>query len=93
MKQKVVLAYSGGLDTSVILRWIRETYDAEIVTYTGDVGQGAEEIEAAREAAARTGAHEILVEDLKKEFATECIFPALPVRSVPSALWRANEQT
>ena len=59
---KVVLAYSGGLDTSVILHWIRETYDAEVITYTGDVGQGQEEVEGAREAAHRTGASEAIIE-------------------------------
>ena len=74
---KIVLAYSGGLDTSVILHWIRETYDAEIMTYTGDVGQGQEELDKARRAAERNGAAEIIVEDLRRAFVEECVFPAL----------------
>ena len=79
---KVVLAYSGGLDTSVILKWIQDRYDADVVAYTGDVGQGSEEVEAARDAAARTGASEIVVEDLRDAFVTECIFPALRANAV-----------
>ncbi len=79
---KVVLAYSGGLDTSVILRWIRETYDAEVIAYTADVGQGVEEVEAARDAALKTGASEIVVDDLRAEFVEECIFPALRANAV-----------
>jgi argininosuccinate synthase len=74
---KVVLAYSGGLDTSVILHWIKETYNAEVITYTGDVGQGIDEVEKVRENALRTGASEVIVEDLREEFVTECIFGAL----------------
>ncbi len=78
---KVVLAYSGGLDTSVILHWIRQHYDAEVIAYTADVGQGVE-VEQAREAAAETGAAEIVVEDLREEFVRECIFPALRANAV-----------
>ena len=78
---KVVLAYSGGLDTSVILHWIRETYDAEVVAYMADVGQGGE-VEPARRAARETGASEIVVEDLREEFARDCIFPALRANAV-----------
>ncbi len=78
---KVVLAYSGGLDTSVILHWIRETYNAEVVAYMADVGQGGE-VEAARQAAIETGASEIIVEDLREEFARDCIFPALRANAV-----------
>ena len=77
MPKKVVLAYSGGLDTSVILHWIRETYDAEVVTYTGDVGQGADELTKARRAAESTGADEIVIEDLRESFVRDMIFPAL----------------
>jgi len=79
---KVVLAYSGGLDTSVILHWIRDTYDAEVVTYTGDVGQGVEETEAVRRAARATGASEVVIEDLRRELVEECIFPALRANAV-----------
>ena len=74
---KVVLAYSGGLDTSVILHWIRETYDADVVTYTGDVGQGRDEVENARRAAEQTGAAEVVVEDLREAFVRDYVFPAL----------------
>ena len=79
---KVVLAYSGGLDTSVILRWIQENYDAEVIAYTGDVGQGSEEVSNARLAAKRTGASAIEIDDLREEFVTDCIFPALRANAV-----------
>ncbi len=79
---KVILAYSGGLDTSVILHWIREQYDAEVIAYTGDVGQGEDELEKARRAAERTGAAEIIVEDLKEAFVRDYIFPALRANAV-----------
>ncbi len=78
---KVVLAYSGGLDTSVILHWIRHHYDAEVIAYTADVGQGVE-VEQARQAANETGAAEIVVEDLREEFVHDCIFPALRANAV-----------
>jgi argininosuccinate synthase len=73
--KKVVLAYSGGLDTSVILRWIMEEYGAEVVAYTADVGQG-EETETARIKALETGAVEAICEDLTEEFVTDYVFPA-----------------
>jgi argininosuccinate synthase len=73
--KKVVLAYSGGLDTSVILRWIMEEYGAEVVAYTADVGQG-EEVEEARVKALETGAIEAITEDLRKEFVEDYVFPA-----------------
>ena len=79
---KVVLAYSGGLDTAVILRWIRETYNAEVVAYTGDVGQGEDELEKARASAVLTGAADIVVEDLREAFVSECIFPAVRANAV-----------
>ncbi len=79
---KVMLAYSGGLDTSVILRWIQETYDAEVVAYTGDVGQGGDEVAKARQAAQDTGAADIIVEDLREVFVRECIFPAMRANAV-----------
>jgi argininosuccinate synthase len=80
--EKVVLAYSGGLDTSIILKWIQERYGAQVVTYTGDVGQGADEIEKARTMARATGAAEVIVEDLRRELVEECIFPALRANAV-----------
>lgn len=78
---KVVLAYSGGLDTSVILAWLREEYDAEVVAYTADVGQG-EEVEQARTKALDTGAVDAVVDDLKEEFVTDAVFPALRAAAV-----------
>jgi argininosuccinate synthase len=74
--KKVVLAYSGGLDTSVILRWIQEEYGAEVVAYTADVGQG-EETEEARVKALETGAIEAICEDLRQEFVEDYVFPAM----------------
>ena len=74
---KVVLAYSGGLDTSVILRWIQQHYGAEVVTYTGDVGQGNDELHKARTAAIRNGASQVIVEDLREPFVREMVFAAL----------------
>ncbi len=72
--KKVVLAYSGGLDTSVILRWLYETYGCEVVTFTADIGQG-EEVEAARAKAQALGVREIYIEDLKEEFVRDFVFP------------------
>jgi argininosuccinate synthase len=72
---KIVLAYSGGLDTSIILRWLQEHYDAEVVAYTADVGQG-EEVEAARRKALATGAVAAVAADLRQEFVSDFVFPA-----------------
>jgi argininosuccinate synthase len=72
--KKVVLAYSGGLDTSVILRWLQETYGCTVVTFTADIGQG-EELEPARQKAQTMGAKEIFVEDLREEFVRDFVFP------------------
>ena len=71
---KVVLAYSGGLDTSVILKWLQETYDCEVITFTADLGQG-EELEPAREKAERAGIKQIYIEDLREEFVKDYVFP------------------
>ena len=71
---KIVLAYSGGLDTSVILKWLQETYDCEIVTFTADLGQG-EEVEPAREKAQAGGVKEIFIDDLREEFVRDFVFP------------------
>lgn len=78
---KVVLAYSGGLDTSVILAWLREEYDAEVVAYTADVGQG-EEVEEARAKALDTGAVDAVVGDLRESFVTDAVFPAVRAAAV-----------
>lgn len=72
--RKVVLAYSGGLDTSVILKWLRETYDCEVVTFTADLGQG-EELEPARQKAEMMGIEEIYIDDLRDEFVRDFVFP------------------
>jgi argininosuccinate synthase len=71
---KVVLAYSGGLDTSVIVRWLQERYGCEVVTFTADIGQG-EEVEPARVKAERLGVREIYIDDLREEFARDFVFP------------------
>src|SRR5437667_12128166 len=72
--KKVVLAYSGGLDTSVILKWLQETYACEVVTFTADLGQG-EELEPARKKAEMFGIKEIFIEDLREEFVRDFVFP------------------
>jgi argininosuccinate synthase len=72
--KKIVLAYSGGLDTSVILRWLQETYRCEVVTFTADLGQG-EELGPARQKAEMMGAKEIFVDDLREEFVRDFVFP------------------
>ena len=72
--KKVVLAYSGGLDTSVILRWLQDTYNCEVVTFTADLGQG-EEVEPARAKAEMMGIKEIFIEDLREEFVRDYVFP------------------
>ena len=79
--KKVVLAYSGGLDTSVILKWLEETYDCEVVTFTADIGQG-EEIEPARAKAKAMGVKEIYIETLKEEFARDYVFPMLRANTI-----------
>ena len=71
---KVVLAYSGGLDTSIILKWLQETYDCEVVTFTADLGQG-EELEPARAKAEMFGVKEIYIEDLREEFVRDFVMP------------------
>lgn len=72
--KKVVLAYSGGLDTSIILKWLKETYHCEVVTFTADIGQG-EELEPARAKAEMMGVKEIFIDDLREEFVRDYVFP------------------
>jgi len=72
--KKVVLAYSGGLDTSIILKWLKETYNCEVVTFTADLGQG-DELEPARKKAEMLGIKEIYIEDLREEFMKDFVFP------------------
>jgi argininosuccinate synthase len=73
-KQKIVLAYSGGLDTSIILKWLKETYDAEIIAFTADIGQ-KDELDGLEEKALATGASKIYIDDLREEFAKDFIYP------------------
>ena len=76
MAKKIVLAYSGGLDTSVIMRWLKENYQAEVIAFCADIGQG-EDLEAVRKKAMATGAARCHVEDLRDEFVRDFVFPAL----------------
>ncbi|MFT7290418.1 MAG: argininosuccinate synthase, partial [Reinekea sp.] len=79
--KKVVLAYSGGLDTSVIAKWITETYKCEVVTFTADLGQG-EEVEPARAKAKALGIKEIYIEDLREEFVRDFVFPMFRANAI-----------
>ena len=79
--KKVVLAYSGGLDTSVILKWLQDEYQCEIVTFTADIGQG-EELEPAREKAQKFGVKEIFIDDLREEFVRDFVFPMFRANTV-----------
>ena len=78
---KVVLAYSGGLDTSVILKWLQDTYDCDVVTFTADLGQG-EEVEPARAKAEMMGIKEIFIDDLREEFVQDYVFPMFRANAV-----------
>jgi argininosuccinate synthase len=80
--KKVVLAYSGGLDTSIILKWLQTELDAEVVTFTADLGQGDSDLEPARRKAEMLGAKEIFIEDVREEFVSDFVFP----------MFRANAQ-
>ena len=84
--RKVVLAYSGGLDTSVILKWLQVEYDCEVVTFTADLGQG-EELEPARRKAERAGVKEIYIEDLREEFVRDFVFPMFRANAVYEGLY------
>ena len=79
--KKIVLAYSGGLDTSVILKWLQETYNADVVAFIADIGQG-EETEPARKKALDTGACAVYVEDLREEFVRDYVFPAMRANAI-----------
>jgi len=78
---KVVLAYSGGLDTSIILKWLEDTYNCEVVTFTADIGQG-EEVEPARAKAKAMGIKEIYIEDLREEFVRDYVFPMFRANAI-----------
>ncbi len=79
--KKVVLAYSGGLDTSIILKWLEQTYGCEVVTFTADIGQG-EEVEPARAKAQAMGVKEIYIEDLREDFARDYVFPMFRANTI-----------
>src|ERR671938_32370 len=81
MPEKVVLAYSGGLDTSIIIPWLKENYAYDVIAMVGDVGQG-DDIEAVVEKAYKTGASKVVVEDLREEFLTGYVWPALKAGAV-----------
>ncbi|NMA14007.1 MAG: argininosuccinate synthase, partial [Clostridia bacterium] len=81
MSKKVILAYSGGLDTSIIIPWLKETYGYEVIAMAADVGQG-EELEPLNEKAIKSGASKIFIEDLKDEFVTDFIYPTLKAGAV-----------
>jgi argininosuccinate synthase len=78
---KIVLAYSGGLDTSIIVCWLQENYNAEVITWTADIGQG-EEVEPARKKAQAMGVEHIFIEDLKEEFARDFVFPMFRANAI-----------
>ncbi|MDA8903447.1 argininosuccinate synthase, partial [Porticoccaceae bacterium] len=78
---KVVLAYSGGLDTSVIVKWLQEEYQCEVVTFTADIGQG-EEVEPARAKAEALGVKEIYIDDLREEYARDYVFPMFRANTI-----------
>ena len=79
--KKIVLAYSGGLDTSVILKWLQQEYGCEVVTFTADLGQ-KEEIEPARAKATSAGVKEIFIEDLREEFVRDYVFPMFRANAI-----------
>ncbi len=81
MVKRVVLAYSGGLDTSVILKWLQDQYQCEVVTFTADIGQG-EELEPARRKAEQLGAREVFIDDLRQEFVRDYVFPMFRANTV-----------
>jgi len=84
--QKVVLAYSGGLDTSIILKWLHETYGCEVVTFTADLGQG-DELEPARKKAELLGIKQIYIEDLREEFVRDYVFPMFRANAVYEGIY------
>jgi len=85
--KKVVLAYSGGLDTSIIAKWLQEEYQCEVVTFTADIGQG-EEVEPARAKAQAMGIQEIYIEDLREEFARDFVFPMMRANAIYEGEYR-----
>ncbi len=85
--KKVVLAYSGGLDTSIILKWLQTELDAEVVTFTADLGQGDSDLEPARRKAEMLGAKEIFIEDVREEFVSDFVFPMFRANALYEGLY------
>ena len=81
MPKKIVLAYSGGLDTSVILKWLQEKYQCPVVTFTADLGQG-EELSPVRSKAESLGVNEVFIEDLREDFVTNYVFPMFRANAI-----------
>ena len=81
LTMKIVLAYSGGLDTSVLVTWLKDKYNAEIIAFCADIGQG-EELKGLRQKAKRTGASKIYIDDLREEFASDFIFPMMQAGAI-----------
>ncbi|MBF0539155.1 MAG: argininosuccinate synthase [Nitrospirae bacterium] len=81
MTKKIVLAYSGGLDTSVAIKWLKETYDAEVIAFCADLGQG-QELDGVRDKALKTGASRVYIEDLREEFVRDYVFPIFRAEAI-----------
>ncbi|MEM9855454.1 MAG: argininosuccinate synthase domain-containing protein, partial [Pseudomonadota bacterium] len=86
MPKKVVLAYSGGLDTSIILKWLQTEYRCDVVTFTADLGQG-EELEPARAKAEMMGAKKVYIEDVREEFVRDFVFPMFRANTLYEGLY------
>ena len=80
--KKIALAYSGGLDTSIIIPWLREQYDCEVVAVCGDIGQGDEELAGIQQKAKDSGASEIFVDDMQEEFVRDYVWPVVRAGAV-----------
>ncbi|MCK4450710.1 MAG: argininosuccinate synthase, partial [Anaerolineae bacterium] len=91
--KKVLLAYSGGLDTSVIVPWLKETYDCEVIAFTGDVGQGPDELDGLEQKALQSGASKLIVADLREEFLTDYAFPTLKAGAIYEGLYYLGTST
>jgi len=91
--KKVLLAYSGGLDTSVIVPWLKETYGCEVIAFTGDVGQGSDELDGLEQKALQSGASKLIVADLREEFLTDYAFPTLKAGAIYEGLYYLGTST
>ena len=89
MPKKIVLAYSGGLDTSVILKWLQIKYNCPVVTFTADLGQG-DELNPVKNKAETLGVKEIFIEDLREEFVRDYVFPMFRANALYEDYWHNN---